>query len=356
MPSVSRSRVVLLFGGDWEERDVSIASAQRVAAALRDDALSLTPVRWDAGGWVVLANDETQLSVPGIGRSPLEVMGDLCADGIGVVFNCLHGGPGEDGTVQGLFELAGVAYTGAGVHGSVAGFNKELFRFAAQALGLAVAPGAVIHRQTWEQNRTPVLTDLAVDLGFPAIVKPVCSGSSCRVTPVEDAEGLDGALEGIFTLDRRALVERFIPGREISIAVLGTRIGSPPQVLPPIEIEPLTDSGFFDYEAKYSKGKARETVPAALDGETVEMLNERVVLLHEELELGGVSRTDLIIGPDGPVFLETNTLPGLTGGSLVPQTAAVAGIDFRGLCRRLIDYALSVHLARRADSPHGMRS
>ena len=145
------------------------------------------------------------------------------------------------------------------------------------------------------------------------------------------------------------LVERFVVGRELTIGCLGNRPGERPQVLPPIEIQPLTESGIFDYEAKYDPSLVKEIVPAPLDREVWNHLSEQAGQLHLELDLGSVSRTDLILSPDGPVWLETQTVPGFTESSLLPQAAAAAGINFTALCRRLIDSAISAHLMRSAD-------
>ena len=351
--SSTPSRVVVLYGGPWAEREVSIATAEQVIPALRDAALHLTPVRWDLDGWVILPDGAEDLRVEGDPLPPLDALGELSRNGLGVVFNALHGGPGEDGTIQGFLEIAGVPFTGAGVGGSALGFNKAAFRFAAQALGCRIARGMVVHREFME-DLDAILTDISTDVGLPAVVKPVAQGSSVGVRLVRDADELTDALEAGLARERRILVEEFIAGRELSIGVLGTRVGAPPQVLPIIEIEPLTDTGFFDYESKYEPGQANEIVPAPIEAPLEVDLCTQAALLHRELDLGGASRTDVIIGPDGPVFLETNTLPGLTTGSLLPQCAAAAGIDFTALCRRLIDYALSAHLMRGAESSlHG---
>lgn len=345
------SRVALLFGGTWEERDISIQSARRVAAALHADGLSIIPIRWDVGGWVVLADNEPDLTTPGTALPPLQALGSVMEDGLGVVFVALHGGVGEDGTVQGFLETAGIPYTGARVEGSALCGNKEVFRYAANGLGLEVAPGIVIQHDEWLISEAELLPALAVEIGFPAIVKPLRSGSSYGVHKVADAGQLQDVLEELFVREHEVLVERFIAGRELTLSCLGTRAGSRPQALPIIEIEPLTDSGLFDPVAKYTEGQARETVPAQIDPELEMHLNEVVVEIHERFDLGATSRVDLIVGADGPVILEANTIPGLTDGSLFPQAAAAAGIDFTALCRHMIDFALSTHLSRGATAP-----
>lgn len=359
--STAKSRVALLYGGYWDEREISIESAKQVAIALCRDGLLVTPIRWDAGGWVRLPDldsaginagpaNAAALTRDGLVRAPFEVMAELRAAGLGVVFLALHGGPGEDGTIQGFLEVCGVPYTGAGVHGSAIACNKQSFREAAMGLGIEVAHGTVVDRVDWDEDPAEVLTELSVDVGFPAVVKPLLSGSSFGVHRVVDASQLEEQLELLFDRDRWVLVEQFVNGREVTIPCLGHRAGHPPDVLPIVEIEPLTSTGIFDLEAKYSPGRARETVPAALDDELTEHLQAIALAIHERLELGAMSRTDVVLGAEGPVVLETNTIPGLTAGSLMPLSAASAGLDMTALCRRIIDYALSAHLARGASA------
>lgn len=349
----SHSRVVVLYGGFWDEREVSLESGQQVIESLRSGGLEVTPVRWDAAGWVILDN-ESAFDEPGIPQSPIHAMNQLREEGLGVVFVALHGGPGEDGTVQGFLELCGVPYTGGGVHASAICMNKETFRERVRGLGYEVATGGVVHRDEWDSAANEVLTSISVEVGLPVVVKPVASGSSCGVSIAHDTDQLSRVLDGLFQSERTALIEAFVAGREMSIPVLGRRVGLEPEVLPIIEIEPLTDSGFFDYQAKYDPGQAKETVPPTnIEPELEAHLQELALSVHEEFDLGGVSRTDVIVGADGPVVLESQTLPGLTSGSLLPQCAAAAGIDATTLFRRLIDYSLSAYLAKGAESVPG---
>ena len=348
------ARIALLYGGHWEEREVSIESAAGAAAALVSEGLVVTPVRWDVDGWVALPDlsdgDSIDLAATGIALPPIGVLSELVNNGLGIVFNCLHGGPGEDGTVQGFLELSGVPYTGASVSGSAVTGNKHLFRCMAQAFGFEVPAGMLVQRLDWLEESESVMTMAAVEVGFPLIVKPVSSGSSMGVYRVADGDELLEAVDLLLERERSVLVEKYIPGRELSIGCLGTKVGYPPQVLPPAEIEPLTDSGIFDTEAKYQADKVRETVPANVDAELLDHLEAVVSTLHMRLDLGAMSRTDLILGADGPVLLESNSVPGLTEESIFPKAAAAAGIDYTTLCRRVIDYALSAHLARGANT------
>ena len=343
------SRVLLLYGGSWDEREVSIDSAGPIDRALRGAGLDVLRVRWDRDGWTVVP-DDGPLDAPGETARPLIQLERLIEEGIGVLFNALHGGAGEDGTLAALCEVAGIPYTGAGVHAGAITANKGTFRSIATVLGLEVPPGAIVTLGAWANQPDEVLSHLATDVGLPAVVKPVTGGSSLGAAKVDDAEQLAAALDATIGLSPEMLVERFIPGRELTISCLGTRPGDPPQVLPPIEIQPLTESGIFDYEAKYDPSRVREIVPAPLEPELWAHLSGIAGRLHLELELGATSRTDLILSADGPVWLETQTVPGFTENSLFPQSAAAAGIDFTQLCRRLIDFAISAHLFRSAGS------
>jgi D-alanine-D-alanine ligase len=339
--------VLLLYGGTWDEREFSILSATAIDAALRRSGLDVVRVRWDSSGWAEL-DARRALDAPAAGERPLALLERLAGEGIGVVFNALHGGAGEDGSVAALLEIAGLPYTGAGVHAGAVTQHKGTFRLLARGLGYEVAPGIVVTLPAWAEAADELIMHISTEVGLPAVVKPASGGSSVGVVKVEDAEELARAIDGTIGAYREMLVERYIAGRELTIGCLGTRPGEPPQVLPAIEIQPLTDTGIFDVEAKYSESRAREIVPAPLEPDFWEYLAEQTARLHLELELGGMSRTDLIIGADGPVWLETQTIPGFTPTSLLPQAAAAAGIDFTTVCRRLIDYAISAHLLRSA--------
>ncbi len=343
------SRVVLLYGGTWEERAVSISSALPVDAALRGAGLEVARVRWDQSGWTLVPN-EGSLEDPGRTERPLVLLEELIADGVGIVFNALHGGAGEDGSLSAIMEIAGVPFSGATVLPSAISHHKGTFRVVAEALGLEVSPGCIVTVSAWETHAKQVLTHVSTEVGLPAVLKPVCGGSSIGAMKVSDAEELGNALDSLLSLNDEILVERFIPGRELTISCLGVRPGEPPQVLPPIEIQPLTDSGIFDTEAKYNPKNVREIVPAPLDPDLWKHLSEQAARLHLQLDLGAMSRSDLILSADGPIWLETQTIPGLTESSLFPQAAAAAGIDFTTLLRRLLDYAISAHLFRSANT------
>ncbi len=338
--------IYLLYGGVWDERPISADSAGEVWGALEAGGLEVHGLRWDKGGWTCFESRPTDLLTEK-GPAPQSPSSYFTgSDPARVTFNCLHGGPGEDGTVQGFFETLGIPYCGGSVRGGAVSGHKQLFRQVAEALDIPVAPGREIFRADWLDDADAILRVLSVKVTFPMIVKPIASGSSYGMYRCQDADELHSALETSLQAETSVLVEHFVDGREYTVPCLGTRPGQPCEVLPIVEIEPLTESGYFDLEAKYQPGMANEIVPAAIDEELGGHFGRLSARLHNELDLGAVSRTDIIMGADGPVFLETQTIPGLTSGSLLPKSAAAAGLDLFALCRRMIDYAIHAQLVK----------
>ena len=344
----SQSRILLLYGGFWEEREISIKSARNVFEALVSSGFEVKPVRWDLDGWVALPQGE-DLETAGEAMAPVELITDVRRDGLGVVFNCLHGGPGEDGALSGFLDVCRVPYTGAGVHGSAISADKVTFRQRVRGLGFDVATGAVVIGRVWAERRGEVLRKIEEEIELPVMVKATDSGSSIGIFHCDSGRDLamriDSLLKDRSEKKRRheILVEKFVEGREISVPCLGSRVGRLPQVMPPVEIVP---EGPIWTEDGKKNGNVRLLVPADLEGEERVEITRKVRQIHIELDLGSCSRTDLIQTLDGPVFLETQTVPGMTTDSLLPKCAKVNGIEMAGLCGRMIDHAISVHLQR----------
>lgn len=316
---MKKRTVALLSGGVSPEREVSLSSGDQVFAAL--DKEKYTVRRFDP------ACD--------LGRLIAE------ADQIDVALIILHGAFGEDGTVQGLLDLLDIPYQGSGVLGSAVAMNKVMSkqRYLQAAIPvpayIAVHDGDVIDPANWSKR-----------LGFPIVVKPSCCGSSIGMSIVRDLPGLIQALDTAFRHDDTVLLEAFIPGREITGAVIGNEA---PQALPLIEIIPSEAHEFFDYQAKYVAGETREICPAPLDAEVTARAQELAVMAHQALCCDGYSRTDMILDRDGALFvLETNTIPGMTRTSLFPQAAAAAGMPFDRLLDRLIELGIERHRWRKA--------
>ncbi len=303
-------RVGVLLGGLSRERDVSLRSGAAVADGLRQCGYDVHTI--DVG---------------------LDVATQLRAHRTDVAVIVLHGAYGEDGTLQGLLEFLRIPYTGTGVTGSAVAMDKVICKSVARDLGIRVAAEAVFEGS--EKEIAAFTTDLA--LSYPVIVKPACEGSTIGITIVKHAHELAAALQLAMTSDAKILVEEFISGKEITVSLLDD------QILPAVEICPK--SGMYDYQSKYTKGMTDYIVPARIADATWKYVAHATQQLGRLLHTRGAARADYIVRSDGSaVFLEINTMPGMTETSLVPKAAAQAGISFPALCERML---LSARLERR---------
>ncbi|MFZ5776328.1 MAG: D-alanine--D-alanine ligase family protein [Thermodesulfobacteriota bacterium] len=307
----TKIRVALLAGGRSGEREVSLAGAREVEKTLNADRYTVR--RYDP------ATDLAKLATE--------------AGEIDMAFILLHGPFGEDGTVQGMLDLLDIPYQGSGVLGSALAMDKNIAKLLYRNAGLTVAP--------WEMARPGDVEDparLLSSLSLPVVVKPVRQGSSLGMSIVKEPAELPAALAKAFAMDREVMVEQFVRGREITGGVLGNQELA---ALPLVEIIPGEAYDFFDYEAKYTKGASREVCPAELPEELAVRAQATALAAHRALQLRGYSRTDMILTEKGEIFvLETNTIPGMTPTSLLPQAAAAHGLPFAALLDRLIELAL----------------
>lgn len=304
-------RVALLAGGASGEREVSLAGAAGFEEALDRSRYELR--RYDP---------KTDLA---------RLAGD--ADSIDVAFILLHGIHGEDGTVQGYLDLLGIPYQGSGVLGSAIAMDKNMAKTLYRLHGLPVAPWEMAVLGDREDARR-----LLEKLSFPLVVKPIREGSSLGMSVASSREELQEGIRLAYRHDSQVMVEQFVTGREITVGVLGNDELTP---LPLVEIIPGEEYPFFDYAAKYEEGASREICPAEVDGDVVAMAQQYALTAHKVLQLRGCSRTDMILSPDGSLcILETNTIPGMTPTSLLPQAAAASGLDFSALIDRLLQLAL----------------
>lgn len=308
---MAKLRLALIAGGTSDEREVSLKGAIGVEQALDPEKYHVT--RYDP------ATDLARIAVD--------------AASIDAAFILLHGVHGEDGTIQGFLELLGIPYQGAGVLGSALAMDKNLAKIMYRLAGLPVAPWVMVEPGDLE-NAGRITTQIKL----PCVVKPVRQGSSIGMTIVHQADLLAPALQLALRHDSEVMVETYIKGRELTAGVLGNDV---PEALPLVEIIPDSRFDFFNYEAKYQPGASREICPAPVD-ETVRCkAQEYAVRAHRALQLRGYSRTDMILtGDDELYLLETNTIPGMTPTSLLPQAAAAAGLPFAALLDRLIELAL----------------
>ncbi len=336
-------RVTVLTGGATAERAVAFASASQIVAALRSrkhdvkvvdtaggqldergerevlgGAVGLTPPAVDA-----LAERERQMLSEGLAELPSVREAD-------VLFLAVHGGALEGGTLQAVLDVIGVPYTGSGPLASALAMDKDLAKRLFRAAGVPVP--------AWFM--APVAPDdVTTALGWPVIVKPSKQGSSVGLTLVRKAQDLDNAVKLAGHYDDEVMAEQFIPGRELTVGVLGD------VPLPVGEIVPKHE--LFDYETKYTPGMSDETFPAKIDTLLARQLQEYALMAHRALKLSGYSRVDFRVTPEGDVFcLEANSLPGMTRTSLFPQAAQAAGIPFADLCERIARLARNNQAAR----------
>jgi D-alanine-D-alanine ligase len=329
--------ITVLMGGASAERDVSLASGLRIVEALQGRGHIVTAL--DPAASVLSDADLARLRTRKVGSKPpsLDVLAGLSQGALradlaslpeirraDVVFLALHGGQGEDGTVQALLDMAGVCYTGSGVLGSALAMDKELSKILFRASGV----------QTADWLMAPQSVDvIEQSLGFPVIVKPSKQGSTVGLTVVKRREELADAITLAFKYDDEVMIERFVAGRELTVGVLGS------QALPVGEIKPIHE--IYDYECKYTAGMATEEFPADLSLSLAEKLQGQALLAFQALKLRGYARIDFRMSADGECYcLEANTLPGMTELSLIPQGAAAAGIGFGELCERIVQLAL----------------
>ena len=357
---MSRTRVLLLFGGRSAEHEVSVVSARSVYAAIDRERYDVMLAgidqqgRWYFGG----KNSESLLSTTTVvpdkhvparlstaGTSLVSEDGDDLPDSdFEVVFPLLHGPYGEDGTVQGLLELAGLAYVGAGVAASAVGMDKALARAIFAASGLPQTQYSVIVRSDWRRAQVPVLERLEEEHDYPLFVKPANLGSSVGISKVHDRQGLQAGLELASQYDTKLIVERSVENaRELECAVLGNES---PKASGIGEIIPGAE--FYDYTTKYIDDQSELVIPAVLDESVSEGIQELAIRTFKAIDCSGLARVDFFMRPDGSVLVnEINTMPGFTPISMYPKLWAAAGIAYGDLIDRLIQFGLERHLDRK---------
>jgi len=325
-------KIAVLLGGTSEERDVSIASGAQVVAALRRRGHQVVTV--DTALGLLDEDAERALLEARVGLEPPErtalvrmrgqdagaVLSRAQLGDQDLLFLALHGGTGENGTLQTLLDLAELRYTGSGRVGSAVAMDKDLSKRLFRAAGVPTAD--------WLMAPVDAAT-VADTLGFPVIVKPSQQGSTVGLSKVSRAEDLQPAIELALRYDREVMIERFVAGRELTVGVLGDQPLAVGEIV-------LGQSGVFDYTSKYQPKGAVEVFPAEVSAEIAEEARRLALAAHRALKLDGYSRADFRLDAEGRLWcLEVNTLPGMTATSLLPQSAAAMGIDFDELCERI---------------------
>lgn len=332
MTGLAPIKVTVLTGGTSSERDVAIATAVQVVTALRSRGHKVAVVD-TARGYIPEADEGRVLSAS-VGKTPpaieelVALERGLLLSGLAslpvvrdaeVVFLALHGGRGEDGTIQAILDVVGVPYTGSGTLASGLAMDKDVAKRLFRQAGVPTADWLMAPATVEEAER---------DLGWPLVVKPSREGSSVGLTIVKSPMEYDSAIELARRYDDQVMLEAFVPGRELTVGVLNGRVLAVGEIIPRHET--------FDYECKYTPGMSEEIFPADILPAIAAECGRLGLAVHLALKLGGYSRVDFRLTPGGElVCLEANTLPGMTATSLLPQSAAAVGIPFPELCERI---------------------
>jgi D-alanine-D-alanine ligase len=344
--SRKKSRVAVIFGGRSPEHPISCISAGSVLAALDSEEYDVVPVGITRDGrWLLISGDDKPFTITD-GRLPevTEASGDMIPlvpgrvpGEVDVAFPVLHGAYGEDGTIQGLFEMAGLPYVGAGVFASAAGMDKEFTKKLAAAAGIPVGPYTVLRGDNTlsEEDRQR--------LGLPLFVKPCRGGSSIGISKVSTWDELDAALSKARAIDPKVIIEAGVVGREIECGVLEGETGGPAEASRPAEIRVVRDHEFYDFEAKYldADDACEFDLPPDLPGDVIERVQDYAVRTFDALDCAGLARVDFFVTADYQIYLnEINTMPGFTPISMFAQMWAASGLEYPRLVSRLIRTAL----------------
>ena len=380
MGTQRKVRVAVVFGGRSAEHAVSCASAGLVLGALDSGKYDVVPIGIARDGrWVLTSGDVSRLALtagelpsveaiatPGVSVTPqagpgggalvfspaASVPADLGE--VDVVLPLLHGAYGEDGTIQGLLEMAGVKYAGAGVLASAVGMDKEYMKLLFTARGLPIGPYAVVRDRDWgsaaSDERKRVLDEIG-ELGWPVFVKPARGGSSIGTSRAADPDELEAAIEEARRYDRKVLVEKAIDGAEVECAVLQGVDGGPPEASVPGQIVVDPHSTWYDFDAKYLAAESRMEIPAPIPAQALERVQALSCAAFEAISCEGLARVDCFYTPEGDVVVnEINTMPGMTPHSGFPMMWAASGLPMPALIDRIITTALA-----KPEGPDGSR-
>ena len=347
-------RVGVLFGGRSGEHEISLLSAKSVLGALDRDKYDVTEIGIDRDGrWLLSGNPMKALSdgavhqdageslAQSVRHGVLSVRGDSDSDAVSkldIVFPVLHGPYGEDGTVQGLLEMAGLPYVGAGVLGSAVGMDKAVMKALLSQAGLNVSPHRLVLTADWRSRPEAVASEVADEFGYPIFVKPANLGSSVGISKVHDASEFAPAMELAAQYDRRILVEQAVEdAREIECSVLGN---DRPEASVCGEVFPAGE--FYDYESKYFDDRSRTVIPADLPDDLHNRIRATAVEVFTTLDISGMARVDFLLRrADNRVFvLEANTIPGFTQISMYAKLWEASGLPYADLLDRLIKLGL----------------
>ena len=352
-PDKKRLRVGILFGGRSGEHEVSLASAASVIRGLDPDKYEAVPIGISKEGhWLIGASAQKVLPEVLKGGQRVMMTADptdaalVKLDGSGggqridVVFPVMHGTFGEDGTIQGLLDLAGLPFVGAGVLGSAIGMDKDVAKRLLQVAKIPVVPWITVHRHEWENKPQEIQSAIEEKFAYPVFVKPATLGSSVGMTKAHSREELAPALNLAAEFAMKILVEQCVVAREIEVSVIGNH---DPKASIPGEIVPHRE--FYDYAAKYLEEGSKILIPAELKPAQVKKIQKYAVDAFRALELSGMARVDFFLEKEGgKIYLnEVNTIPGFTSISMFPKMWEASGLPFRELIDKLIELALEQH-------------
>lgn len=306
-------KIIVLMGGPSAEREVSLRTGRAVCEALSAKGCNVATLELDRN-----------------------IVTNLQAANPAVVFIAVHGKYGEDGVIQGILDLLEIPYTGSGVLASALAMDKALSKKVFMASGVPTPPALFFGLQDKLTGFAAMISRIREGFALPVVIKAATQGSSIGVTIVDTAEKLPAAVDDAFLYSESIVVEQFISGKEVTVAVWGNET---PEALPIIEIAPK--SGRYDYQSKYTQGATEYIVPARLSAEVAGSVQAAAVKAHMALGCKGLSRVDFMIDNTGNFYaLEVNTIPGMTGTSLVPKAAAAAGVEFGDFLLKLIELAV----------------
>ncbi len=366
MWGLPKIRVGIIFGGRSGEHEVSLMSARNVMEAIDPERFEVVPVGITREGRWLLTGDPwlaLQGGVAAAGGLPVALLGASTgevgrqprlsaaaagqavnlSDRVDVIFPVLHGTYGEDGTIQGLLEMADLPYVGGGVLASALGMDKVMAKTVWEQNGLPVTPYLAVLRRDWERSEDSVISQVEAAFSYPVFVKPATAGSSVGVGKAKNRQGLVQAMDDAVRYDRKILIEEFVDGREVECSVLGN---DDPIASVPGEVVPGNE--FYDYRAKYIDDNSDLIIPANLDAATTKKVQETAVAAFRALDCAGMARVDFFVTrQDSRVIInEINTIPGFTKISMYPKLWAASGLSYRDLISRLIDLALERHQDR----------
>lgn len=326
-------KVGVLMGGPSSEHEVSLSSGNGVVRALSNSEYVPIPIiihkdfQWEFPNRRILTTEQA--------------VAELKEIGIDVVFIALHGAYGEDGRIQGLLEWLNIPYTGSSCSACALAMNKPQAKAVVKQVGVTVAEHILFRRENWMWDKVELIPRVFDELGLPVVVKPACQGSSVGISIVRHGSSteLEDAIQQAFEYDTIVMVEQYIQGVEVTCGVWDCDESQIPKALPVTEIRPKS-SAFFDYTAKYTAGASEEITPARISESLTNQVQQFAVKAHVAIGCSTWSRSDFIIGEKGPIWIEINTIPGLTPTSLYPQETQCAGISYDTMIRKFVEHAL----------------